>query len=203
MKPNKKIIGITGTIAAGKSTAARYFQEQYGIPVIDADLVGHEVLLDPDVIHQLTEAISPEILVDGKIDRKILGGIVFQDPEKLAALNGISHPAITRRIRTQVDSFLKSESTAPFLLIEAYGLMQSDLIHMVSEIWVVCADPELRVQRVMMRQGLSREEAERRVENQWSDAEYIKRADIALDGSRDADYLKMQCDRVMENYNKL
>lgn len=200
MKPNKKIIGITGTIAAGKSTASKYLAEKYGIPLVDADLVGHEVLQDPEVMQQLAETISPLILVDGKIDRKILGGIVFQDPQKLQQLNAITHPVITKRIHKQVQDFLEGENEASFMLIEAYGLMQSDLIHMVEEIWVVCAERELRIERVMKRQGLSREEAVRRVDNQWSDEEYRKRADIALDGSRDTEYMKEQCDRIMEIY---
>ena len=200
MKPNKKVIGITGTIAAGKSTAAGYFRDQYGIPVIDADIVGHEVLRDSEVIQQLVEAISPEILVDGVIDRKILGSIVFKDAGKLAKLNAVSHPAITRNIAEKVNVFLNSDSSAPFMLIEAYGLLQSDLIDLVSEVWVVCADRELRIQRVMERQGLSADEAERRVNNQWSDAEYIRKADVAFDGSRDAEYLKKQCDHVMEKF---
>lgn len=198
MKPNKRIIGITGTIAAGKSTAAAYFRDQYGIPVIDADAVGHEVLQDPTVMEKLIRAFGSNVVRQGQIDRKLLGDIVFQDPQKLEQLNHITHPVITERIQNQVNDFLAGSKEAPYLLIEAYGLYQSDLIHMVSEVWAVCADKGLRIQRVMQRQGLTREEATIRVNSQWSDEEYEKRADILLDGGHDTADLYQQCDRIQK-----
>ena len=127
MKPNKQVIGLTGTIASGKSTAAAYFHEKYGVPVIDADKVGHEVLEDPRIIGQLTEAFGGDILVHGRIDRKKLGNKVFDDPASLERLNGITHPEICRRVHETAEAFRKSDDPAPFMLIEAYGLLQSDL----------------------------------------------------------------------------
>ena len=81
MKPNKYVIGLTGTIASGKSTTAKYLENTYQIPRIDADLVAREVV--EELKYQLAEEFGSEILVEGQLSRPKLGSIVFADAEKL------------------------------------------------------------------------------------------------------------------------
>ena len=197
MKPNK-VIGLTGTIASGKSSAAQYLKETYQIPCIDADQVGHEVLKEEAVIRQLCTAFGEGILAeDGSVSRKALGELVFADQEKLAALNQITHPVICSHIEEWTET---CQTEAPFVLIEAYGLLQSDLKNLVEEVWVVGCDKNLRVSRVMERQHLSLEQAQARVAGQWLDEKYREAADVYLDGSGSLAFLQAQCDQIMKRY---
>lgn len=197
MKPNK-VVGLTGTIASGKSSAAQYLKEAYQIPCIDADLVGHEVLTEEPVIKQLCEAFGDGILAeDGTVSRKALGELVFADKEKLAVLNQITHPVICRHIEEWTK---QCRTEAPFVLIEAYGLLQSDLKDLADEVWVVGCDKKLRINRVMERQHLSLEQAQARVAGQWPDEKYREAADVYLDGSGTLAFLEAQCDQIMKRY---
>ena len=131
MKPNK-VIGLTGSIASGKSTAASILKKEYGIFCIDADQVGHEILEDPKVKARLLEAFGPDIFRDDRsVNRKALGDLVFEQEERLETLNQITHPTIIASIEERLQ---KADTTAPFLMIEAYGLLQTDLNLASSEI---------------------------------------------------------------------
>lgn len=127
MKQNKPVIGITGTIAAGKSTVSRYFRDAYGIPIIDADAVGHEVLSECPVKQELTKAFGSDILDadQGQVDRRKLGAIVFADAKALTRLNAITHPVICIRIEEAIGRTQEAEPEAPFLLVEAIELLRS------------------------------------------------------------------------------
>lgn len=197
MKPNK-VIGLTGSIASGKSTAASILKKEYGIFCIDADQVGHEILEDPKVKARLLEAFGPDIFRDDhSVNRKALGDLVFEQEERLETLNQITHPAIIASIEERLQ---KADTTAPFLMIEAYGLLQTDLKDMVDEVWVVGCDRKTRLRRVMERQHLTEEEAKARINGQWPDEKYRDAADVYLDGSGTEEFLKEQCDLLMKRY---
>ena len=198
MRQNKPVIGITGTIAAGKSTVSRYFRDAYRIPILDADVVGHEVLLEDGVKQELTKAFGSDILnADQKqVDRRKLGKIVFTDAKALHRLNSITHPVICIRIDEAIAKTQEAEPEAPFLLVEAIELLRSPLKDMVQEVWAVCADPQVRIRRIMKRQNLTEAEAVARVQSQWSDEEYSRRAAVVFDGGGDTPALYAQCDRV-------
>ncbi len=200
MKQNKKIIGLTGTMASGKSTAAAFFRDTAGIPVIDADQVGHEILTRPEVIQALTEAFGPQILKDGVIVRKALADAAFVDEAHTEMLNSITHPAICGEIRQQIDAFLASDDVAPFMIIEAYGLLQSELKTMVDAVWAVGCDRRTRIRRIMQRNGLTEEEAKTRVNSQWPEEKYREAADVYLDGSGTEAFLKEQCKILWKRY---
>ena len=200
MKRNKKIIGLTGTMASGKSTAAAFFRDHAGIPVIDADVVGHEILAKPEVISMLVEAFGPQILKEGAIDRKALASAAFVDEAHTETLNQITHPVICREVGRRIDQFLVSDDEAPFLIVEAYGLLQSDLKDMVDTVWVVGCDRRTRIRRIMQRNGLTEEEARTRTGSQWPDEKYREAADVYLDGSGTEAFLKEQCKILLQRY---
>ena len=192
MKPNKYVIGLTGTIASGKSTTAKYLEKTYQIPRIDADLVAREVV--EELKYQLAEEFGSEILVEGQLSRPKLGSIVFADAEKLKKLNAMTHPATCRKIQRWIE-----EQEAKLVLVEAIELLRSELKDMVDTVWVVYAAPQIRVERMMQERGLSEDEARKRVASQWDDATYQAQASEMLDGSHDTQQLYEQCDRLVKD----
>ncbi len=190
-----KVIGITGSIAAGKSTVCRYLEERYGIYRLDADQVGHEMIERPNIVKELTNAFGTAILdTAGRIDRRTLGGMVFTDPEKLALLNSITHPAICREIEERIRS-----RRDPLILLEAIELLRTPLKALAGEIWVVWAEDTVRVRRIMARQGLSEAEAWDRVRGQWPQENYKKAADVLIDGGQPLEEMYRFLDRLMED----
>lgn len=153
------VIGLTGPIAAGKSTVAALLRDR-GAAVIDADQV-YRSLLNPgsDVWRQIVARFGPVVLgPDQQIDRSSLGEIVFGDPAALAELERMTHPAVVTEIRRQI-----AASDADVVAVEAVKLVESGLLADVDSLWVVTADPDIRRQRLAARSGLSDEEAASRM----------------------------------------
>lgn len=160
------VIGLTGGIASGKSLVSRIL-EQGGCRIIDADIVGHQVM-EPGLpaYEDIVEYFGLGILDNqGRINRKVLGQIVFSDSEKLKVLNSISHPRILERIR-QILRELKAEESSTVVVIEAALLFEIQLDTLVDEVWTVETDPEIQVQRLMERNGCSEEMARQRIKTQ-------------------------------------
>ncbi|MCF0135275.1 MAG: dephospho-CoA kinase [Lachnospiraceae bacterium] len=190
--PEKLVLGITGTIASGKSTLCRYIRERYGALHIDADLVARRVV--EDMAGELSDQFGQNILTpEGQVDRKALGAVVFNDPDKLALLNGLVHPETCRRIREQIEV-----SDRPLILVEAIELLRSDLKNMIHKVMVVYAEPALRSRRMMETRGLTEEEAESRIRSQLDDQTYRDQADYVIH-STDAPFEVMQtvCDEIL------
>lgn len=157
-----KIIGLTGSIASGKSTVTRVLRE-LGAVVVDADAIVHQ-LQQPGT--PVTEAIGREfgpgvIRPDGSLDRAALGAIVFADPTRRKALEGIVHPAVRERIWQEVER-CRAEGR-PAVVLDIPLLFESGWDRLVDEVWVVYVDRESQKARLMARDGLSPEEAERRM----------------------------------------
>ncbi len=153
------VIGLTGPIASGKSTVAELLRQR-GADVIDADRV-YRSLLQPGsgLWRQVVARFGPEIVGPaGEIDRAALGGVVFADPEALADLDRITHPAVVAEVRTRI-----ARSTAPFVVLEAVKLVQSGLASDVDALWFVTADPETRLHRLMSRSGMDEASARARI----------------------------------------
>lgn len=193
-----KVIGITGSIASGKSTVCVYLEEKYGVRRLDADKAGHEVITRPEVVKELTNAFGKAILDSaGMVDRKALGSIVFADPDKLQMLNQITHPVICEDIRCKIQQY-REQPDAPMFMVEAIELLRTPLKDMVEENWVVWADDEVRVQRIMKRQNLSEEQARNRVKSQWSQENYKAAADVLIDGGGTVEQLHAALDKLMK-----
>ena len=175
------IIGLTGNIACGKSQIAGILRD-LGAELIDADRVAHE-LLEPGTAEygRIVERFGREILLpDGAIDRRKLGGIVFADPTALRDLEQILHPAVRPRIRARF-----AAAQAPVVVVEAIKLLEVGLYLETDAVWVVTADRDTQVRRLMESRGLSRQEAETRVDAQPPQSEKVARADVVIDNSGD------------------
>jgi dephospho-CoA kinase len=179
--PSPFVIGLTGPIASGKSTVAELLRQR-GADVIDADRV-YRSLLQPGsgLWRQIVARFGPEIVgPDGEINRAALGGVVFADPEALADLDRITHPAVVAEVRTRI-----ARSTAPFVVLEAIKLVQSGLASDVDALWFVTADPETRRHRLMSRSGMDEASARARIAAAPDTVPEGVDVDVTIDNSGD------------------
>lgn len=175
------IVGLTGGIGAGKSSVAAILAE-LGARVIDADRIGHEVYRPgSEGFARVAKAFGPGVVgADGAIDRRALGALVFGDPAALARLNLLVHPLIAAEIGRRIAAARDGGFAGP-LVIEAAILLEAGWRPLVDRVWVVCTRREHAIGRVMASRGLTREECERRLEAQMSDAERRRQADLVIE----------------------
>jgi dephospho-CoA kinase len=175
-----KVIGLTGGIASGKSTVARILAE-CGASVIDADLLAREVVMPGTsaytaIVEEFGEAI---LNPDRTIDRKALGRIVFADPDARCRLERITHPAIRRRAEEELTELQKAG--IPVVFYMAPLLIEAGVTSRVDEIWVVYADQETQLDRLMRRDGISHDEALQRLAAQMPMDEKKKHGTVVID----------------------
>jgi len=194
-------VGITGSIASGKSTVARRMKDR-GIPVIDLDKVGHEVLRKRhEGFEPVVAAFGEDILgPDGEIDRKKLGALVFAGPEARERLNRIMHPRIraeeARRVAAMAEAGEIAVATEAALLIETGQRKRFDLFV------VVGCTPAIQIARLMKREGCTLDEAKRRIETQLSFEEKKAEADWVIDTSGEKDQTLAETDRLVEEIRR-
>lgn len=159
-----RVIAITGGIGSGKSVVS-HVVEAMGYDVYDCDREAKMLMDSSDSIkHDISTRIAPECIHDGAIDRGALAEIVFTDSDKLDTLNAIVHAAVREHLSGWIDSH-PDDSTC---FVETAILYQSGLDAMVDEVWEVDAPDELRIERVMRRNNMSREKVEDRLRAQKS-----------------------------------
>ncbi len=159
------LVGITGPIASGKTTVARLYHEM-GAYLIDADRIGHALLEDPEIKEKIVQTFGEEVLGDdGKIDRKKLGTIVFEDPEKLEQLNAITEKPLVSAIRERIME-LDEYNYPGVVVIDAALLPRWDLVKALDLVVMVEAPRWQRLNRLVRQLGYTQEEAERRIEAQ-------------------------------------
>lgn len=174
-----KVIGLTGGIATGKSTAAAFFRSM-GVPVVDADAWAHRLLMPGGVNYdRVVKAFGCEILTaDKRIDRRRLGRIVFADPQQRERLEKLTHPAIIAAIQKDLGE-LEKEKT-PVAILDHPLLFETKMNKLVDEVWVVTASRETQKARMTVRDGLSDEAIEQRLAAQMPLEEKARRADRVL-----------------------
>ena len=164
------MIGLTGGIASGKSTVTARLRA-LGAFVADADVVSREAVASKEVLTKLCEAFGdPVIAPDGSLDRAALAAAVFGSAEKTALLNAITHPAIAKML---LDTARGAESSGiyPLVFVDAALLIESGFYKNCDSVWLVTAEKQVRIRRVMARDGLSYEDAVKRIDRQMSDEE--------------------------------
>ena len=177
------LVGLTGSIATGKSTVSAMFAHQ-GARVIDADLLSREVVIpgQPAYARILEEFGSHLVLEDGSLDRKALGAIVFADPARRKRLEEITHPAVGAR-QQRILSVLDEEGFEGIVLWDAALLFETGGVSKMDKVVVVFADPDTERRRLMARDGLSEADARARIASQMPIAEKAKSADHVIDNS--------------------
>lgn len=176
------IVGVVGGIGAGKSTVTRMLAE-LGADTVEADALAHEALESPHVRQTLLEWIGKDAMGrDGKVDRKVLAGLVFSSPEKLKKLESLVHPEVLRQIEEKVKSHEKQSGQGGVLVLDVPLLLGSPLQDRCQEVVFVEASREARGRRVGAR-GWTPGELERRESLQPPAEEKLMRADHVIDNS--------------------
>ncbi len=179
------IIGLTGGIASGKSTAAAYLKSK-GAVIVDGDQLGHRAY-EPDTqaFGEVVETFGPEVVgADGQIDRKVLGGKVFGNLEALNRLTDILWPQIRRLAEAEIREH-QAEDSARHVVVDAAVMLEAGWQDMVDEVWVVFVDPDIAVVRAMARDGANEEAIRKRIASQLSNEERCAQADVIIENSAD------------------
>lgn len=176
-------VGITGGIGSGKTFVCKIF-ESLGVPVYYADERAREILAHHPVAIQRVKALLGEEAYDanGIPNRKWIAAQVFNHPDQLAALNAIIHPLV---FEDHAD-WLKTHQHFPYVLKEAALLVETGSYRMLDKLIVVAAPEDLRIRRVMQRDGVSREEVEVRMRNQLPEEEKLQLADYVIENVSEA-----------------
>ena len=184
-------IVLTGSIATGKSTVAKYF-EANGFTIIDADSIGHQILNEQHLL--IKEHFGSACVEQGKVNRKVLGQIVFGDKDKRAFLEALLHPLIfdeIERLAREEDTYKKPYlvDIPLFFENERYAIMK----HLV-----VYTPQTKQLERLMQRDGSTKEDAQVRIDTQIDIEEKRKRATYVIDNSGDLHQLIHECEKVKE-----
>ncbi len=170
-----KIIGLTGGIGSGKTSVALEF-EKLGVPVYIADEEAKKILDFSETQKSLKTIFGNEIIKEGKINRRELAGIVFNNPEKLQQLNNIIHP----QVKKHFSEWLKNYLHKPFVIKEAAILFESGSYLDCDKIISVTAPLETRIERVIKRDNSTRESVISRIQNQWTDEQRNEKSDYVI-----------------------
>jgi dephospho-CoA kinase len=180
------VIGLTGGIASGKSVVSARLAA-LGAYVIDADRIGHQVIApDGEAYGPVVAAFGPGILApDRSIDRAKLGAEVFAAPALLQRLNGISHPLMARRMEREIAAVRgrPADERPPLIVLDAAILLEAGWDRLCDAVWTVETPPDIALQRLMTRNGLSEERALSRLRAQLSNAARAARAQRVIPNS--------------------
>jgi dephospho-CoA kinase len=192
-----RVIGLTGGIASGKSTVGRLLAER-GIPVIDADQLARRAVApgSPALARIASRFGVGVIATDGTLDRAALARIVFADAGERRDLEAILHPAIAALAEAELAA-LRAEGR-PVAVYMAPLLIEAGLTDRVDEVWVVYADRETQICRMMARDGATREEAEARLAAQLPMKEKIRHGRIVIDNRGTEDELARRVAELLE-----
>lgn len=184
MIPAMRLIGLTGGIGTGKSVVARMFREEK-IPVVDADRISREITAPGMPAHdEIVRLFGTGILLpDGRIDRKKLGGIVFSDPERRTVLESVTHPYISEGIRKAAAAL--SSAGHGIVIVEAALIHEKGRQGIFDAVIGVRCERTVQIDRIMDRDGISREEARRIVSSQMDPEEKARASDFVIDNSGD------------------
>lgn len=192
-----RVIGVTGGVGAGKSTVLEYLQKAYHAKIILADVVGHEVMEPGEEAYDriLLEFGSEILSKDGKIDRKVLGSIVFADQDKLHRLNAIVHPEVKKEILKRI-ARAKADGEA-YAVVEAALFLEENYDAFCDETWYIYTNEEQRRARLKASRGYTDERIDQIFGSQKKHEEFLRRCGFVIDNNGTAADTCCQIDRRM------
>lgn len=174
---NLQVIGITGGTGSGKTTALQVLADM-GALILDCDVIYHQLLqTDTDMLSQI-ESAFPGVVSGGVLDRKALGAVVFSDEQALLRLNAITHRCVDREVQRRLEDFALTGGR--IAAIDAIELFAGNQARRCQKTLAVLAKPEIRAERIMRRDGISREYAMLRIQAQRPDSYFEERCDYIL-----------------------
>ncbi len=191
----QRLIGLTGGIATGKSTVGAYLQDQYKLPILDADRLAHQAVQpNSPILMAIAKRYGHGILQsDGSLNRGALGEIIFNDNTEKAWLESQIHPYVKQGFQLALTEL----NQVPMVVLMIPLLFEAQLTDWVTEIWVVACDPETQLTRLMARNGLTKPQAQARIKSQMPLAEKVARADVVLDNDQTMESLHRQIDQAL------
>ena len=190
-------IGITGSIACGKSTVSDYLKEK-GYTIIDADKLGHVALTSEDVKRRLSETFGANILVNNEISREVLAKLVFGNDNNLKKLNNIIHP----KIKELILKLQEEHKDEDLVFLDIALLYEANFVDLVEKVAVVYVDEDVQLERLMTRNFLSKEEALKRIESQMSPQEKASLGDFVINNSYRKEDTFQQIDEILEKLKR-
>ena len=171
-------IGVTGGIGSGKTSVCKVFNV-LGIPVFAADLEAKEIMdTDPDIIRNINTLTGTDLYLDGSLDRSRLASFIFKDQSLLQKINLLIHPVVFDHFETWI-----KEQITPYVIMEAAILFESGASKLVDRVVTVIAPVEERVERVIKRNKLSKDQVMDRIRNQMDDVSKSKLSDYVIRNS--------------------
>jgi dephospho-CoA kinase len=197
------VVGLTGGMCCGKTTVTTMFAE-LGCLIIDADLISRKLVEPGEPSYKrIVKFFGKEILQkDQTLDRKKLGGIIFEDPAKRKILNSILHPSIVREEERMIRE-AREKGTHQITIVSAALMIEAGVYKRFKKIIVVHCNRELQIQRIMKREKISRREALQRISSQLSTTEKRKYADYVINTSGPFTQTRKQTVKIYEKLRKL
>lgn len=191
----RRIIGLTGGIATGKSTVSDYLARRYRLPVLDADVFSREaVAKGSEILSRVGDRYGPDsLLPDGNLNRAYLGKIIFNNLDERQWVEQQIHPYVRARFSVEANAIPPDQT----LVYSVPLLFEANLTHLVSETWVVTCASEQQIERLMRRNRLTASEAQTRMDAQMSLEEKCKRADYVLDNAQSKALLFSRVDQLI------
>ena len=189
-------VGLTGGIATGKSTVGAMFVE-LGCHLIESDQITHQLFEPGQAVHAaVVKQFGNCILaLDGTINRRILGGIVFRDPQARGKLNSLVHPAIIQRQQEWLKE-MQAQDPHGIAIVDAALMIEVGTYKNYDKVIVVTSSSELQKKRLRARSALSEEEIESRIRSQMPNEEKIKYADFVIDNSGSIESTRVQVETI-------
>ncbi|MFH7029282.1 MAG: dephospho-CoA kinase [Heteroscytonema crispum UTEX LB 1556] len=190
----KRIIGLTGGIATGKTTVANYLASTYNLPIFDADVYARDaVSVGSPILQEIAQRYGEQILLpDGNLNRQKLGEIIFNNPDERNWVEGVIHPDVRQRFLEAIAS-----SPAQTLVFVVPLLFEAGITQLVTEIWVVTCSEKQQLARLIQRNNLTLEQAQARINSQMPIAEKASRANVVLDNSSTLEALIQQIEAAI------
>ena len=197
-----KVIGLTGGIGAGKSTVSTFLRDN-DYYILDADQISHAITAKGSpVLKQIAETFGPEmILEDGNLDRRKMATVVFSDKEKKLQLEDLTTKRVVNIIGQKVEE-LRGEGNYDIIFIDAPLLFEAGVDTMTDLVWMVTADDETRIARVMERDHTTREAVLHRMANQMPNEEKIRKSQEIIDNSHGKEELYRQIEGLLTKYDE-
>lgn len=196
----KRLIGLTGGIATGKTTVSNYLADKYRLPILDADVYAKEAVAKNSPILQTIFARYGDRVkaADNNLDRSALGNIIFNNSQQRQWLEQQIHPYVRDRFTVELQ-----ESKSDTIVLAIPLLFEANLTDMVTEIWVVSCDRSLQTTRLQQRNNLTLDEAHARIDSQIPLSEKTALANVVLTNDTDLKQLYAQVDLAIKSNNRI